>query len=149
MISEHLGVDTVLELQRRFPSPREKVFRAWTDPGELKKWWGPAGYETPEVEVDLRVGGRYRLAMRKAPDGEIFYLNGAYQEVTPPERLVYTWSWEGNQMDSTETLVTVEFRDLGDETEVRLTHERFPNKEQRDRHIEGWTSCLERLGGAA
>ena len=148
MITEHLATDTTLELQRRFRAPREKVFRAWTDPAELKKWWGPAGYETPEVEVDLRVGGRYRLAMRKEPGGEVFYLNGAYHEVTPPERLIYTWSWEGKEMDSTETLVTVEFRELGPETEISLTHERFPGKELRDRHTEGWCSCLDRLGGA-
>ncbi len=135
--------DTV-NLRRIFKAPREKVFRAWTDPEELKKWWGPEGYTTPSAEVDLRVGGKYRLGMRKLPDGQIFYLSGIYREVRPPERLVYTWRWEA-QPEHGETLVTVEFRQMGDSTEVVLTHERFPTEKARDDHNRGWTGCLDRL----
>jgi len=144
MASSTPGTEITLNLRRIFKAPRKRVFRAWTDPEELKKWWGPEGYATPSAEVDLRVGGKYRLGMRKLPDGEIFYLSGIYREVRPPERLVYTWRWEA-QPEHGETLVTVEFREVGDSTEVVLTHERFPTETARDDHNRGWSGCLDRL----
>jgi uncharacterized protein YndB with AHSA1/START domain len=144
MASSKPSTQDTLNLRRIFKAPREKIFRAWTDPEELKKWWGPEGYTTPSAEVDLRVGGKYRLGMRKLPDGQIFYLSGIYREVRPPERLVYTWRWEA-QPEHGETLVTVEFRQVGDSTEVVLTHERFPTEKARDDHNRGWTGCLDRL----
>jgi uncharacterized protein YndB with AHSA1/START domain len=144
MASRSPNPQTTLHLARTFLAPREKVFRAWTNPEELKKWWGPPGYSTPSAEVDLRVGGKYRLGMRKLPDGELFYLTGTYRDVRPPERLVYTWRWEANP-EMGETLVTVEFRAVGDSTEVVLTHEFFPNQKARDDHNQGWSGCLDRL----
>ncbi len=135
---------TTLRVARTFAAPREKVFRAWTDPEELKKWFGPVGYSTLIAEVDLRVGGKYRLGMRKLPGGDIFYLTGTYREVRTPEKLVYTWFWE-NEPELGETLVTVEFRARGNSTEVVVTHELFPNQKMRDDHDKGWNSCLDRL----
>ncbi len=136
--------ETTLRIIRTFAAPRDRVFQAWTDPEKLKLWWGPPGFTTPVAEVDLRVGGRYRFGMKKSPDGELFYLSGAYREVRPPEKLVYTWRWE-NEAPASETLVTVEFRSLGGSTEVVLTHEMFANRHERDQHEMGWTGCLERL----
>ncbi len=72
MASQRSSPATTLRLTRTFAAPREKVFRAWTDPEELKKWFGPVGYATPMAEVDLRVGGKYQLGMRKLPGGDIF-----------------------------------------------------------------------------
>jgi len=92
----------------------------------------------------LRVGGKYRLGMRKLPDGEVFYLSGAFREVKPLEKLVYTWSWEA-EPELGETLVTVEFRDLGSSTDVVLTHELFPTEKALKDHDRGWNSCLDRL----
>lgn len=135
---------TTLRVARTFAASREKVFRAWTDPEELKKWFGPVGYSTLIAEVDLRVGGKYRLGMRKLPDGDIFYLTGTYREVRTPEKLVYTWFWE-NEPELGETFVTVEFRARGNSTEVVVTHELFPNQKMRDDHDKGWNSCLDRL----
>jgi len=131
-------------LTRTFAAPREKVFRAWSDPNALNRWFGPVGYSTPRAEVDLRVGGQYRLGMRKLPDGDIFYLTGAYREVRPPEKLVYTWRWE-SEPELGETLVTVEFRDRGNSTDVVVAHELFPTETARDDHDKGWNSCLDRL----
>jgi uncharacterized protein YndB with AHSA1/START domain len=142
--------DTSVQIQRIFDAPRERVFRAWTEPEELKKWWGPAGFSTPSAEIDLRVGGRYRLVMR-SPDGGLSYLVGAYREVLPPERLVYTWSWEeGSAGDcanaiTDETLVTVEFHERGNSTEVLLTHDYLPDERAREGHTEGWSGSLDRL----
>jgi len=138
--------ETTLRLQRTFAAFRERVFKAWTDPEELKRWWGPEGYVTPSADVQLRVGGTYRLGMRKLPDGEIFYLAGTYREVRPPERLVYTWRWEA-EPEHGETLVTVEFHDRGGSTEVVVTHELFPDQKIRDDHNRGWSGCLDRLAG--
>ena len=147
MASRPVDAPTTLQIRRTIAAPRERVFRAWTDPTELTRWWGPKGYEAPSATVDLRVGGRYRLAMRKLPDGEVFYLTGVYQEVRPPAKLVYTWWWE-TEPELAETLVTVEFLDRGSPTEVVLIHESFPNQEIRDQHASGWNSCLDRLGEA-
>ena len=144
MANPNTSQETTLRLTRIFAAPREKVFRAWTDLEELKKWWGPVGYSTPIAEVDLRVGGKYRLGMRKLPNGDIFYLSGTYREVRTPEKLVYTWRWE-SEPEIGETLVTVEFRDLGNSTEVVVTHELFPTEKARDDHDKGWNSCLDRL----
>jgi uncharacterized protein YndB with AHSA1/START domain len=81
-------------LRRLYRKSRAETFRAWTDPQELKRWWGPPGYDAPSIEVDLRVGGRYRFAMRKLADGKTTIVTGIYQEIVPGERLVFTWNWE-------------------------------------------------------
>jgi uncharacterized protein YndB with AHSA1/START domain len=137
------GEETTLHLRRTFAAPREKVFRAWTDPEELKKWWGPDGFSTPGAEIDLRVGGTYRIAM-KSSHGNTYYLSGKYRAVQPPEKLVFTWRWEA-EPELGETLVTVEFLDRGGSTEVVLTHELFPTQKSRDEHEKGWSGSLERL----
>lgn len=145
MASKATKQEIGLQLKRRFEAEREKVFQAWTEPEALKRWFGPPGYEATLVEMDLRVGGRYRVGMKKLPDGEVFYTHGIYREVRPPARLVYTWAWERSDMDVGETLVTVEFLDQGAQTEVVLTHNLFPNDEGRDKHLQGWQGCLDRL----
>jgi uncharacterized protein YndB with AHSA1/START domain len=134
---------TSLQLRRTFAAPREKVFRAWTDPQALKQWFGPPGYKTTAAEVDLRKGGKYKLTMHKEPDGDPFSAFGMFQEVRSPERLVYSWNWDHREIG--DTLVTLEFRDLDGRTEVVLTHERFPNTEERDGHNQGWSGCFDRL----
>jgi uncharacterized protein YndB with AHSA1/START domain len=144
--------DTALQITRIFTAAREKVFKAWTDPRELKRWFAPSDdYSVPIAEVDLRVGGKYRLQM-KAPNGDAHTVSGTFREVTVPERLVYTWAWEetascmGSGSDAQKaTLVTVEFHDRGKTTEVVLTHELFPDTTARDKHSEGWTACLNQL----
>lgn len=130
-----------LSLRRTLSAPPERVFRAWTAPEELQKWWGPGEFTAPHVEIDLRVGGRFRIAM-KPPQGDIIYLAGEYREVKPPHRLVFTWQWEG---DPTVTLVTIDFLDREGMTELMLTHEKFPDQDQCDRHKEGWSLTLEKL----
>ena len=143
---------TTLQISKTFQANREKVFKAWTTPEALKQWFGPTdGFTVPSAEVDLRIGGKYRLQM-KAPDGAVHTVGGVYREVAAPEKLVFTWAWEegggcgdsGNEQP-VETLVTVEFREKGQSTEVLLTHELFPTTESRDKHDEGWAGCLNRL----
>lgn len=141
-----------LTISRIIDAPRQRVFEAWTDPQHLSRWWGVRqGYTAPIVEIDLREGGRYRLAML-APEGGIpNIVGGVFREVQPPEKLSFTWAWEHGPQEHphwepTETLVTVEFRDLGGSTEVTLTHTGFPEAPMRDEHTNGWSGVLQRLG---
>ena len=137
-----------LSLQRTYAAPRERVFWAWTEPEALKRWFRVAeGYSTPIAEVDLRVGGRYRLGMQPPGSAEVLLAGGVYREVRSPERLAFTWRWEGDSPQP-ETLVTIEFRQRGDLTEVVLTHEGFVDAPARDQHAGGWQGCLDRLDSA-
>jgi uncharacterized protein YndB with AHSA1/START domain len=98
---------------------------------------------TAVTEVDLRVGGRYRIHMRE-PEGKEHRVVGVYREVDPPRRLVYTWTWETDPI-VTDSIVTVEFNERGGSTEVVLRHEKLPTVEKRDGHNAGWVVCLEQL----
>jgi uncharacterized protein YndB with AHSA1/START domain len=138
---------TVLRLSRRFGASRERVFDAWTNPEVLKRWWAAGeDWDTPEAEVDLRPGGRYRLSMRDPGTGDIHTVGGEYSEIRRPERLAYTWAWEGTpgQMGD-ETLVEVDFVEHGNGTEVVVTHSGFANAELRGMHEHGWNACLDNL----
>ena len=132
----------VLRIRRILPAPRQRVFEAFTQPELLQQWWGPKGFSLPEVSLDLRVGGRYRFGMQP-PEGNLLVLKGTFKEIRPPEKLVYTWAWEGIPL---ETLVTLEFRDVEGDTEVVLTQEPFPDQDSLEQHNVGWTQQLERLG---
>lgn len=140
-----------LTITRTIQATRERVFQAWTDPEHLLNWWGAdEGWTTPIAEVDLRVGGRYRLAMQDPEQEHPYVVGGVYREITPPERLAFTWTWEkrpGDDPDWTpaETLVTLEFIERNGTTELALTHERFPDTHMRDEHNSGWTGALDRL----
>jgi len=146
MATSYPTTETSLQVRRTFSAPPEKVFRAWTEPEALKKWCAPSEeYSTPSAEVDLKVGGKYRIVMQ-APNGNQHIAAGTYRKISPPRKLVFTWFWEDGDMP--ETLVTLEFHDRGGATELVLTHEMFPNLEQRNHHEQGWIGCLGRLGKA-
>ena len=134
---------TLLQISRFFAAPRDKVFAAWTRPDILKQWWGPKGGATRVVEIDLREGGAYRFGMQ-FPGQDVFYVSGIYQEVSPPERVVFTWRWEQPEMDFGESLVTIEFRERAAGTEVTLRHEGFPNEEICSEHDTGWNDFFDK-----
>jgi uncharacterized protein YndB with AHSA1/START domain len=129
-------------LRRTYAAPRDRVFRAWTDPEQVVQWMSPAdGVSAEFAEIDLRAGGPYRIGFR-TPSG-LAVVGGVFLDVAAPEKLVYTWVWEApNENAGSETQVTVEFIERGRETELVLTHERFPNREMRDRHEAGWAGVL-------
>ena len=146
--------ETKLTIRRTVAAPRDLVFRAWTEPERLKQWWGvDEAFSAPIAEVDLRVGGVYRLGMLAPGETNPFVVGGVYKEVNPPEKLVYTWVWEGAESAADaahtagfqEMLVTVEFHDLGGSTEVVLTHEFFPDQHAKEEHNQGWIGCLGQL----
>ncbi len=146
MATLQTSTETTLNLRRTFMAPREKVFQAFTEAEIMKKWWGPEEFTCPTAEIDLKVGGKYRIAM-KPPEGDVFYVKGTYREIKPPERLVYTFQWEGAGMKE-ETLVTLEFHEKGDATELVLVHELFPDANARDDHNKGWESSFDCLAEA-
>ena len=136
---------TDVRLERRYDAPPERVFDAWTNPEVLRRWWaaGP-DWEGVSADVDLRVGGRLRLAMQSPEADQPYAGGGEYTIVERPERLAYTWSWE--EGDGRESLVTVEFRPEGDGTRLVLIHSGLASEESRDGHTDGWTKCLDNLG---
>lgn len=123
----------------------EEVFAAWTEPDQLCQWSCPEGATIDDVQVDLRVGGAYRIRMR-GPEGESYTAFGLYREIDPPNRLVYTWDWEEAAHQVGETLVSVDLQPAEESsTDVTVTHSAFPTVEAADGHTVGWTSCCDRL----
>ena len=129
-----------LVVRRTFKAPRARVFAAFTQPEIASQWMCPGEMTAPDVQLDVRVGGRYRITMQQ-PDGERLSVGGVYQEVRPPERLAYTWLWE-DSIEPAETLVTVDFLERDGGTEVVLKHERFTIDESRSNHEHGWNATF-------
>ncbi len=132
-----------LSIVRKLDAAPGKVWRAITEPEMLKKWMAPSDdFKIPVAEAELRVGGRYHIIMN-APDGQVHDVSGAYREIVPNKKLVYTWAWKSTP--ERESIVTIELRAAGSGTELTLKHEQFADAEARDRHQQGWMGCLARL----
>ncbi len=137
---------TSLEIKRFIKAPRHLVYAAWTDPAQLRQWFGPENVQTHELISDVRVGGKYRWDLTNA-EGEKMTVRGDYRELEPSKKIVFTWQWDDDEAWENHTsIVTVEFSDRGDGTELRLIHQQLPSQESRERHNEGWSSVLDRLG---
>ena len=144
------AVQEELKVSRTIRASRQRVFRAWTEPELMMRWFVEGDAEMSVCKIDLRKGGRYELAGHMG--GKRWSIWGEYLEVKPPERLVYTWTWhhdEGIGESAGDTVVTVDFREKGKETELVLTHERFATIAARDEHTQGWKGCLDRLATLA
>jgi len=132
-----------LTLRRHYPVAAEKVWRAWTDPQALKAWFGPEEIvSVPLAEVDLRVGGRFRVTMLAA-DGETHDVSGVYQELVPNRKLVFSWAWRSTP--ERESRVTVRIEPDGNGCELVLMHEQFFDEVARDGHEHGWTGAMVKL----
>ena len=134
----------VLQLTRVLPASRARVFRALTEPAELAAWWGPRGFTIPEIELDARVGGRYRFTMQP-PDAEPFHLSGEFLEIDPPGRLSYTFRWEEPDPDDRTTVARLSLQDIGHATEVSLTQGEFATEARLALHRDGWSDSLDKL----
>jgi uncharacterized protein YndB with AHSA1/START domain len=133
-----------LVVRRTIPATPERLFAARTEPQQLLQWWGPKGVVCVDPEMDLRVGGHYRIG-NQFPDKKVLWIVGEFEVVDPPHRLTYTWRMEG--ISKTPERVTVRFEPQGEVTEVIVTHERIPNQTLRDQHQHGWQGCLDGLAG--
>jgi uncharacterized protein YndB with AHSA1/START domain len=135
----------VLEMRHIITAPRERVFAAWTTPEEIQHWFGPATCRVQSARLDLRVGGEYCFDVFSQRIGET-QIRGTYKEIVTPEHLVYTWQCGcDSDLAVEESLVTVDFIDLGPSTEVRLRHELLPNDNVREDHKHGWIGTFEKL----
>ncbi len=131
-----------LVITRVFDAPRSLVFKAWTQPEHMMRWWGPKGYTTPTCEMDVRPGGALRLCMRSS-EGTDIWIRGVFREVVEPERLVFTAI--DNAEVSHETVIVVTFEELNGKTRLTM-HQTFAKAETSRGAKEGWNSSLDRLG---
>jgi uncharacterized protein YndB with AHSA1/START domain len=138
--------DLAFRLERVIAAARPIVFRAHADPQLLAQWFGPKGYTATRVEVDLRVGGSYRIELQP-PDGDAFSLGGDFREVDPPTRLVYTFRYDDPDPDDRETTVTFALDDLGTSTRVVVEQGSFATHARLALHQDGWSDTLDRLEG--
>jgi len=133
-----------LTLNRSYPVAPEKVWRAWTDAEAVKKWWGPGpGEPVSAAELDVRVGGRFRIVFG-GPDGKAHECAGVYREVVPNRKLVFTWCWP-NTTPERISVVTIEFKELKGKTELTFKHEQLFDEKARDDHKRGWSGLLDKL----
>jgi len=133
-----------LHLERVLSAPRPVVFQAHVEPDLLAQWWGPEGFSAPRIELDLHVGGRYRIAMQP-PEGNLFHLSGEFLAVDAPDRLVYTFRWEEPDPDDRETVVTLSLDDWGASTQICVDQGMFATEARLALHEQGWTETLDRL----
>jgi uncharacterized protein YndB with AHSA1/START domain len=135
-----------LLIERAFRAPAQAVFDAWTNEEVMRRWFhGHHDWETPEAEVDLRIGGAVRVVMRDPEKGTEHGGGGRYTEIDPPTRLAFTWTWDD---DARETLIELDFEEAEGTTTVRMTHSNLRDEESARSHEEGWTACFDNLGRA-
>jgi uncharacterized protein YndB with AHSA1/START domain len=134
-----------ITINRVFAAPRALVFRAWTDPGQLTRWYGPRGVSTPRdrIDFDPRPGGTWSVVMVNDETGEEYPTGGVFHEVTEPERLVFTWGDPARQESM--TLCEVEFADLGDKTEMSFRQTGLTGEHRCAGVHDGWSSALDKL----
>jgi uncharacterized protein YndB with AHSA1/START domain len=138
-------VERELVIKRVFNAPRDLVFKAWTDPDHIAKWFGPRDHPAREVNVDVRPGGQWRGCLRSTETGNDLWLGGVYREVVPPERLVFTFAWEEEGERGLETVVTITLAEQGEKTLMTFRQVPFQSAGELDGHRGGWTSCFDRL----
>ncbi len=156
-VSQKTKQGTDIVINRVFDAPREHVWRAWTEPEYLKKWWGPNGYTTPMAEIDFRVGGKYVGCMR-SPEGKDTYTTGTYREIVKNERITVTDSFadeKGNPVSAKhygfegdfpmETRITVTFHEQNGKTRMTLTHVGIPAGKINDECKDGWNQMFDKL----
>lgn len=140
--TKEFGVSRVVDF------PRERVFKAWTDPDELAGWWGPEGFSTARstVEIDAKPGGKWTATMKSdGEDGTEIPFYGVYQTLKSPEELSFTLVDENHNTTDNAELVTVEFKEKGDKTEIVLTQVGYLPDDQIEPSKQGWLSFFDCL----
>ena len=136
-----VGDERELVITRVFDAPRSIVWKAWTDPEQVRAW-GPRGFTTPEREMEFRPGGAWHAVMI-SPEGRTFRQHGVVREVVPLERLVFTFIWDDSP--DVEMLVSVTFADRGAQTEMVFRQTGLVSDASRDGHAGGWNEAFDGL----
>ena len=148
---------TAVRLQRRIPAPPDAVYRAWLDPGLLRRWLAPAGLEVTHAEIAAGVGGHYRI-WHAGAEGEVGGFECELLELVPSERIVLRWGFVGPDRlagPTYDSQLTVTLREAPDgATELTLVHERLDDLREALPDIAegvgpGWESALDRLAALA
>jgi uncharacterized protein YndB with AHSA1/START domain len=134
---------TSLTLVRRIAARPAIVFDALTTPDDIACWWGPDAGPVLAVQVDVRVGGSFRIRFRTL-DGSEHESSGEYLEVIRPTRLAMSWRWSGSE-DPGESVVEIDLRAIGEGTELTFTHSRLRDEDTRRSHEAGWNGALDKL----
>ncbi len=133
----------VLRIERTFTASAEEVFDAWTSPEVMRRWFHPAGdWSTPEAEVDLRVGGKVRVVMRR-PDGTEAEGHGEYTLIDRPHRLLMTWTFDDDPAN--EQLIELSFSESEGSTKVVMVNSGISTDARRDSQDVGWHGCFDEL----
>ena len=163
-----MGDDKAIVITRIFDAPREKVWKAWTTPSLIKKWWGPEGFSAPSIKIDLKVGGKYIYAMRGPKGSEwdkVMYSAGEFSEIVPMEKIVasdYFSDEKGNKLDPTAygqdkdfpselPTMTVLFEKVdNNKTKLSIIYPKPKSKKVLEAMLksgmeEGWNSSLDKL----
>jgi uncharacterized protein YndB with AHSA1/START domain len=126
-----------LVVRRLVRASPEKIFAAWTDAASLSQWWGPEGVPCAGAELDVRVGGAYRIG-NTMPDGRTVWITGVFERVEPPRELVFTWHVDGGVAER----VSVKLTPQGEATDVVVVHQKIVDAAARASHARGWEGCL-------
>jgi uncharacterized protein YndB with AHSA1/START domain len=133
----------MLRIERTFAAPAEEVFDAWTSPEVMRRWFHPApDWDTPDAMVDLRVGGKVRVVMRR-PDGREMEAQGEYTLIDRPRRLVSTWTFGDDP--SNEQLIELFFAESEGSTTVVMVNSGISTDDRRNAQDSGWRGCLDEL----
>ena len=133
----------MVRIERTFQAPIEQVFDAWTSPEVMRRWFHcEPDWDTPVAEVDLRVGGKIRIVMRK-PDGTHVGAHGEYTLIDRPHRLVMTWTFEDDPTN--EQLLELTFSESEGATTVLMVNSEISTDQRRDAQDKGWHGCLDEL----
>jgi uncharacterized protein YndB with AHSA1/START domain len=143
MTADTIMTVPTVRISRVMPAPREDVFAAWLDAEGMRSWMCPGDIKKTDTESDARVGGKFRSAMHG--DENTYVMTGEYVEIDPPSRLVFTWA---SNVNTGESLITLEFHDRGDESELVLIHERLTDAETAGNYEKGWGSIIEKLAAS-
>jgi len=135
-----------LEIRKTVQAPVEKVFKGWTEPDQIRKWFGCDKVASLKVSQDFRIGGEYRMDAQ-CHDGTPVVVFGTFKEIVKNRKLVYSWTNNSEEHPAHDTLVTVEFIEKGTATEIVLKHTNFGTQAGLEGHSMGWENCLEKFAG--
>ena len=136
--------DKYLHIERTLPAPRSLVYRAFTEPQRMMRWFGPRDFDATTITLDLREGGAWRGGMRGA-DGKELLASGVYREIVPEQLLVFTYAWENDGVRGHETVCRLELSDQGEHTRLVFRQGPFETSAASVDHEAGWSEAFDKL----
>lgn len=137
-----MNENSSIRIRRTLQATRSRVFKAWTDADTMRAWFAPRDVKVLDAQVRPEINGRYQVTM--GDDNEVVTVAGVYKEIVPDELLRFTWQWR-ERPDDRASEVTVRLAELDGATELLLVHSGMEDEGKRDKHVRGWTGCLDNL----